>query len=215
MAPRAVVFDLDHTLAVTDRDRQDLLDAATDRAGTAPVDRDIYLSTHAEVDATETRAPIFARLVGDEDAEALATAYREAILDALEPVPGAEGLLWTLGAEYTLGLLTDGPKVAQESKLDRLGWWDLFGAVVVTGTLPAGKPDPRTFETICDRLGVAPGDAVYIGDRPETDVEGATDVGMTAIQVTFPGGPEVSPAAVATVERDELAERLPAMLADL
>ena len=217
MPPRAVVFDLDYTLAVTARDRQQLLDDATERVGVDPIDRDEYLDTHDETDADETRAPIFARLLDDPaaDPEAMATAYREAISDALEPIEGAEELVRALGEEYRLGLLTDGPEKAQATKIDDLGWRDLFDAIVITGTMPAGKPDPRTFERVCAELDVDPADAVYIGDRPRTDVAGATAVGMRAIQVTFPGGPEVNPDAVAVVPRDELVDRLPDLLAEL
>jgi len=217
MPPRAVVFDLDYTLAVTARDRQRLLDEATDRAGVRSIGREEYLDTHDETDADETRAPIFARLLDDPDAdhEAVATAYREAISDALEPIDGAESLLRALGSDYRLGLLTDGPERAQATKIDDLGWRGLFDAVVITGTLPAGKPDHRTFERICADLDVEPADAVYVGDRPEKDVAGATAVGMAAVQVTFPGGPAVHPDAVATVPRGELVERLPDLLARL
>jgi putative hydrolase of the HAD superfamily len=217
MPPRAVVFDLDYTLAVTARDRQRLLDEATERAGVRAIGREEYLDTHDETDADETRAPIFDRLLDDPgaDPEAVATAYREAISDALEPIPGAEGLLRDLRADYRLGLLTDGPEKAQATKIDDLGWRDLFDAIVITGLLPAGKPDPRTFERICENLDVDPAEAVYIGDRPAKDVAGATAVGMAAIQVTFPGGPEAHPDAVATIPRDELVDRLPGVLAEL
>jgi putative hydrolase of the HAD superfamily len=218
MPPAAVVFDLDYTLAVTNRDRQVLLDEATTSAGTHAIDRDEYLGTHDDTDASETRAPIFERLLeeGDAaDAESLATAYRTAIQDALEPLPGAAGLLENLRRNYRLGLLTDGPERAQWSKIDHLGWDALFDAIVVTGTLPAGKPDPNTFRTICADLDVAPADAVYIGDRPETDIAGATAVGMAGIQVLYPDGPDPNPDAVATVERDHLVERLPDILENL
>lgn len=218
MPPLAVVFDMDYTLAVTNRDRQLLLDEATAAAGTHDIDRDTYLATHDETDASETRAPIFERLLEDgtaADAERLATAYREAIQDALEPVPGAADLLRDLRADYRLGLLTDGPERAQWSKIEHLGWEDLFDAIVVTGTLPAGKPDPNTFQTICAELDVDPTDAVYVGDRPETDIAGATAVGMAGIQVLYPGGPEPHSDAVATVERDRLVTALPTILAGL
>lgn len=218
MQPVAVVFDLDYTLAVTSRGRQVLLDEATASAGTHAIDRDAYLATHDETDATETRAPIFERLLADEagaDAESLATAYREAIADALEPVPGVADMLRDLRADYRLGLLTDGPERAQWSKIEQLDWEGLFDAIVVTGALPAGKPDPNTFRTVCADLEVDPEDAVYVGDRPETDVAGATAVGMAAVQVLYPGGPDPHPDAVATVERDHLVERLPDLLASL
>ena len=47
------------------------------------------------------------------------------------------------------------------------------------------KPDPRIYQIACERLGVAPTDCLYIGDRPE-EVIGARGVGMRAIRVRPP-----------------------------
>ena len=215
MSPAAVAFDLDYTLAVTDRDRQALLDAATARADAPAIDRADYLDAHGAVAATETREPIFVRLLdGATDPETVATAYRHAIEDALEPVAGVADLLADLRESYRLGLLTDGPLAAQQGKLDTLGWNGLFDAVVITGTLPAGKPDRRAFDAICAELGVEPAETVYVGDRPEVDVAGAAAAGFATVQVLYPGGPDPHPAANATVDRGELVERLPGLLAD-
>jgi putative hydrolase of the HAD superfamily len=218
MPPTAVVFDLDDTLAVTDRDRQALLDHATDLAGTHDIARPDYLDAHGTVDATRTRAPIFERLLADDaDAtpESVATVYREAILDALAPVPGTTTLLADLRRTYRVGLLTDGPLLAQRTKLEALDWADLFDAVVITGNLPAGKPDERAFEAVCTDLGVAPTDSVYVGDRPDVDVGGAAAVGMATVQVCYAGGPDPHPAADATVDRTDLVDRLPELVASL
>lgn len=46
-----------------------------------------------------------------------------------------------------------------------------------------GKPTPLLFELACQRLSVAPGEAVMIGDNPETDGEGAKRAGVHAILV--------------------------------
>jgi putative hydrolase of the HAD superfamily len=213
----AVAFDLDDTLAVTDRDRQALLDEATDRVGTDPIDRQDYLAAHGTVDARDTRAPIFRRLQSGDDptAETLAATYRVAIEDALEPLPGAADLVRALRQEYRVGLLTDGPVTAQRGKLETLGWTDRFDAVVVTGTLPAGKPDERAFQAICAELEVTPGETVLVGDRPEVDVGGAAAAGLRAVQVVYPGGPDPHPDADATVDRADLVETLPAVLRSL
>ncbi|WP_336002299.1 HAD family hydrolase [Halorientalis halophila] len=214
--PLAVAFDLDYTLAVTDRDRQALLDDATERAGAPPLARGDYLDAHGTVAATETRAPIFDRLLTDgTDPETVATAYRRAIEDALEPVAGVADLLEALREDYRVGLLTDGPQTAQRGKLDELEWAGLFDAVVITGTLPAGKPDERAFAAICSELGVEPVETAYVGDRPEVDVAGAAAAGLATVQVCYPGGPDPHPAADATVARDELVETLPDILAAL
>jgi HAD superfamily hydrolase (TIGR01450 family) len=46
-----------------------------------------------------------------------------------------------------------------------------------------GKPAPLLFKLACERLSVEPGEAVMIGDNPETDGEGARRAGMHAILV--------------------------------
>ncbi|WP_299269994.1 HAD family hydrolase [Halorientalis sp.] len=212
----AVVFDLDYTLAVTDRDRQALLDDATERAGAHDIERAAYLDAHGTVAATETRAPIFERLVTDDtDPDELAMAYRLAIEDALVPVDGVPGLLADLHESYRVGLLTDGPIAAQRDKLRTLDWAGLFDAVVITGSLPTGKPDERAFAAVCDDLDVDRAGTVYVGDRPAVDVEGAADAGLATVQVLYPGGPESHAAADAVVDRDELVARLPEILPTL
>ena len=204
MAIRAVVFDLDYTLAVPERDRQTLLDEATDAAGARSIDRQEYLEAHGADLASETRAPIFDALIEESDPVELASAYRRVVEDTLVPVAGVESLLGDLRESYGVGLLTDGPTRAQWGKLKTLGWTDSFDAVVVTGALPAGKPDPRAFEEILDALGVAPGETVFVGDHPEADVRGAATAGMVAVQV-LDGRHGRVPEADAAVDRETLA----------
>lgn len=215
--PAAVVFDLDYTLAVTARERQALLDEAAATADVPPIDREAYLEAHGRVEAEETRAPIFEQLLPPSSAAAgdVAAAYRDAIGDALEPVPGAERLVREIREHARVGLLTDGPRVAQRGKLQGLGWLDLFDAVVITGELPAAKPDERAFRAICADLDVDPTEAVYVGDRPEVDVAGAAAVGFRTVQVLFSDGPPPHAEADATVERAAIAEQLPAVLDSL
>lgn len=44
------------------------------------------------------------------------------------------------------------------------------------------KPHPRIFHCALERVGVAPEEAVFIGDNPSADVGGALGVGMRAVQ---------------------------------
>jgi putative hydrolase of the HAD superfamily len=207
MALSAVVFDLDYTLAVPDRDRQTLLDEATDAAGVRGIDRQEYLEAHAADIASETRAPIFGALLEETDPTEVASAYRRAVERALVPVEGAAALVRDLRERYRTGVLTDGPTRAQRGKLATLGWSDLFDAVVVTGALPAGKPDPRAFETVLGELGVEPAETAFVGDHPEADVRGAAEAGLVPVQV-LDGRHYRVPAAAAYVDRDSLAEGL-------
>ncbi|SEV79836.1 HAD family hydrolase [Natrinema salifodinae] len=216
---RAVVFDLDYTLAVPRRDRATILAEAASAAGAPSLTREEYLEAHRQNLTSETREPIFADLLADRESDAdpaaVATAYRETIADALEPLPGVEDLLAALRKEYAVGLLTNGPVRAQRDKLETLGWEDAFDAALVTGELAAGKPDPRAFEAIASELGVVPDQAVYVGDDVETDIGGATEVGMAAIQVLLADGPGPDPRAVAHVDQAEVATAVPELVAEL
>lgn len=217
MAIRAVAFDLDYTLAIPERDRQTLLDEASEAVDGPTLSREAYLDAHRRNLTNRTREPIFEDLLADHDtdasAAALADTYRDAITDAIVPVAGAEALARELREEYRVGLLTDGPVRAQRAKLDALGWEDLFDAIVITGSLDAGKPDARTFRAELDALGTTADETVYVGDSAELDVAGAHAAGLRAIHVLSNGA--ASPAADAAIERDALAERLPGVVAEL
>ncbi|AXR82264.1 HAD family hydrolase [Natrarchaeobaculum sulfurireducens] len=217
--PRAVVFDLDYTLAVPRRDRTTILREAVDAADAPTLTREEYLEAHRRNLTRETREPIFADLLADREAEAdpveLARAYRETIAETLEPLPGVEEMLAELRDSYRVGLLTNGPVRAQRDKLETLGWEDAFDAALVTGELEAGKPDRRAFDAIADALAVAPGDVVYVGDEVDADVYGATNAGMDVIQVLLEDGPDPDPRAIAHVRQAAVATEVPAVVAGL
>lgn len=216
---RAVVFDLDYTLAVPVRDRQTLLNEATDAVGAPRMRRETYLEVHSRHLTGENRDPIFEELLADMETDVtpteLATAYREALANALVPLEGVETMLESLRETYRVGLLTNGPVLAQRDKIRTLGWEDLFDASLVTGELDAGKPDKRAFEAILAELEVEPDEAVYIGDDVEADIGGATNAGIPAIQVLLPDGPGPDPRAVAHVDQAEIATTLPRLIAEL
>lgn len=215
MDTAAVAFDLDDTLAVTSVDRETLLAEALSDVDAPPRSRDAYLAAHGDNLTARSREPVFERLldgVEGVDAAALARAYRERVNAALDPVPGVEDLLPTLRGRYRVGLLTNGPVVAQRSKLRALDWTEAFDIALVTGELSAGKPDRAAFDALVERLGVPREATVYVGDDVEADVRGASAAGLDVVQVCYPGGPSPDPAAIAHVDRTALAERLPAIL---
>jgi len=65
--------------------------------------------------------------------------------------------------------------------LRKLGVYDRFDAVIASLEEGPEKPDPRLFQLVLDRFGVAADEAVHIGDNPLDDLEGARDVGMKAL----------------------------------
>ncbi|MBA9056440.1 HAD-IA family hydrolase [Streptomyces murinus] len=59
------------------------------------------------------------------------------------------------------------------------------------------KPDPRIFQMACDKLGVAPDDALMVGDEPIADV-GAATLGCR-VQLVDPLPVDQRPGALAEV----------------
>jgi putative hydrolase of the HAD superfamily len=216
---QAVGFDLDGTLLVAGRDRESLLHAACERVGAPRLAREAYLRAHRRQQGAADREAVFATLLADHETDVgaaeLAAAYDAVVEAATGPLPGAAPLVDRLRERYRVGLLTDGPVGTQRRKLDRVGWTELFEAVVVTGGLDAPKPDERAFTALCEALDAPPGATAYVGDDPEADIAGAATAGLYPVQVLYEDGPEPHPDAVATVERSRLAERLPPVLEGL
>ena len=86
--------------------------------------------------------------------------------------------------------------------LDRAGLLAPFATLTFSDECGVRKPDPAIFAQTLARIGVAPAEAVHVGDDPVLDVEGARDAGMRVIQVVS-GGRATAPvkpdAAIATL----------------
>jgi putative hydrolase of the HAD superfamily len=83
-----------------------------------------------------------------------------------------------------------------EDVLAASGIRDRFETVVVSDAVGWRKPHPEIFRAALEAMGVAPQDAAFVGDTPESDVGGARQMGMDVIwlQRDLPGMPAgVSP----------------------
>ena len=63
----------------------------------------------------------------------------------------------------------------------------LFDLMVISGKEGIEKPDPAIFRLALDRSGIAAQHALYVGDHPRIDVEGAQAVGMGAVLIDRKG----------------------------
>jgi putative hydrolase of the HAD superfamily len=64
--------------------------------------------------------------------------------------------------------------------LAELGLTGQFDAVLDSWVEGVSKPDPRIFALALERLGVAPADAIMVGDSPAADIAGAKAAGVRA-----------------------------------
>ncbi len=93
------------------------------------------------------------------------------------------------------------------------------GAIVApiecsTGVRPVtiGKPEPHTWRRILEQAGASPGETMMVGDRSETDILGAKQIGLrTALVLSGVTSPEMA----AALPKELQAEFVLASVADL
>lgn len=81
--------------------------------------------------------------------------------------------------------------------------------------LVIGKPQPGIFQAIMERVGVAPGDALAIGDNPDADIVAAHRAGIASILVLTGVADAESAAELTGERRPDLIAAGPAEVASL
>ncbi len=92
------------------------------------------------------------------------------------------GILDQLKGQYKLLLLTNGSPDLQQEKLDGVPQLaPFFDHVVISGSFGRGKPDPSIFQHALGLLGIEPGQALMVGDKLTTDIQGALSAGVHSV----------------------------------
>ena len=69
--------------------------------------------------------------------------------------------------------------------VERFGLADLLDVAGLVGGGGGRKPQPEIFLRALEELGVDPVDAMFVGDRLDTDIRGAAEVGLTTVQALW------------------------------
>jgi HAD superfamily hydrolase (TIGR01549 family) len=90
--------------------------------------------------------------------------------------------------------VTNGPPDIQRLKIEQAGIGSYLSAVVISGEIGIGKPDPAIFARALELIGASAEHAVMVGDSWERDVTGGLGAGMHAVWIshgrTAPGPDE-------------------------
>lgn len=84
--------------------------------------------------------------------------------------------------------------------LEQAGLRPYFEIVVASQDIGIQKPDPRIFQAALGRLGVEPGEALFVGDLYDVDVAGARAAGMRPVLIDREGGQARDCAVIHTLE---------------
>lgn len=111
-------------------------------------------------------------------------------------IPGADQALEELGSRYRLAMVTNGISDVQREKIEKSGIGSLFEVIVISAELGFGKPNPEIYHHTLRLLGIAPHEAIMVGDNIRRDVEGAQAVGIKGVWIgegKSPAGSNVVP----------------------
>jgi putative hydrolase of the HAD superfamily len=196
---RAVLFDWNNTLVQFTWD--DELLAAGHRAGLRAIGRDdepaAFTLRHRDRVVERGRPDeqyetILRELLGeasDDEVDAFIDAEHEAWAPAYQVLGSAQAMLESLRSRgiktgVVLNSWPDPGRVLRRD-IDRVGLTGLLDVIVISAEVGMRKPEPGIFRLALEQLDVDPLDAVFVGDRLDTDVQGAANLGMTTIQALW------------------------------
>jgi putative hydrolase of the HAD superfamily len=194
MSRGAVVFDLFGTL-IDDSTPAEYAMFLRDVADGLGADPDAFAAAWSRHDIARYTGPLaecFAAVcadVGVSDAKRMEAALdlrREHLRRILVPRPDAVQTLGTLRSRgFALGMISNA-----SSELSAL-WAEsafdgLFDAALFSADELMMKPDPRIYRRMAELLGVDPEHCIFVGDGAYRELQGAEEVGMTAVLIRVP-----------------------------
>ncbi|MDE0420401.1 MAG: phosphoglycolate phosphatase [Gammaproteobacteria bacterium] len=186
MSYSAYLFDLDGTLVDTAPDLSRALNHTLAGAGFAAVDESLtrHWVGHGVRAMLEAAFHHLGRCPGPEDLDrhqaALLEHYAAHIADYSLPYPSVVETLAVLAERAPLAVVTNKPTDLSNRLLAALDLARFFRVVVGRGTTRRFKPDPAPALYACEHVGMAPEQALFVGDS-ETDVLCARAAGCPVV----------------------------------
>jgi len=182
---QAILFDLDGTLVHTAPDVHRAINYARGELGLPP------LSLAQALKAIGPGSDRFAQTVlGDEHAhllegylEIFRPYYLQICAENSRPFPGIVELLEALRS-YRLAVVTNKRLVQSQALLETIDLMDYFDLLVGPELVDHIKPAPDMIHYALDQLGLAPGQALMVGDT-DNDLLAARAAGVTNCAVTW------------------------------
>jgi 2-phosphoglycolate phosphatase len=185
--PRAIIFDLDGTLA----DTFPLIVAAWNAAiaphtGKTYSDADV-ISRFGIPDPQMIRRELQHKggAASEQAVELYHAHYEQRHREVVRPFDGITEMLEALRRrDVPLGLMTGKGRRSARITLECLGWTVLFDSVITGDDVSAQKPDPSGPLAVARALNVPPGEAAFVGDSP-ADIGAGQAAGMITVAAAW------------------------------
>jgi HAD superfamily hydrolase (TIGR01509 family) len=204
---RALLFDLDGTLAETDS-----LHLPTWADALKPHGVEIDEHYFRENFSGRSNAKIVSDLLPDlsaEDARDLTGAQESSFRERaheLEPLPGLVDFMEEGRRRgLSLALVTNAPQENVEAVLLALELREFFDEVVLSDEVGNVKPDPAPYRAALERLGVAPGEALAFEDST-SGIASAVGAGIPTVGIASSQAPETLEEAGAFMVAEDFAD---------
>lgn len=113
-----------------------------------------------------------------EHLDSVYSAWKDERLNQMYLKPGVKQMLDDLRAKFTIGIITNGPSVAQWEKVRKTGVQKYCDSVVISGDHNVRKPDRAIFDIALKKLQVKSSECVMVGDNIESDILGGKNAGV-------------------------------------
>ena len=177
---RALLFDLDNTLI----DRDDALkQALLQELGSSDTVRKLMQLDAGGYGSREVFLNSWSTMSGSVRTMQHLGA---AISDNLQPDVQLLTALEAISERVMLGIISNGGVENQLAKIQSAGLANVISNknLWISGGLPFAKPDREIFQLACKSLNVCESEALFVGDHPVIDIQGALKAGLHAQQVT-------------------------------
>jgi putative hydrolase of the HAD superfamily len=207
---RAVFFDVGETLVHPAPSFPELFAQVVEREGHRVLPEDVIEASRAVTERfTQASRDGERWTTSPERSRVFWVSVYELMLEALE-LPSGDGLRDTLyeaftdranyalfddvgpalerltSEGYALGLISNFEAWLDDLLAD-LGMREAFTVRVISGIEGVEKPDPRIYRLALERAGVEAGEAAYVGDNPEFDVDPPAALGMFPVLIDRSG----------------------------
>jgi putative hydrolase of the HAD superfamily len=198
MPIKAVLFDLDNTLV----DFLKMKKMSCEAAITAMIDAGLPLPKEKAmrilwdlydkygIEYSKIFQQFLTKTLGSIDWKILASgivAYRSVKTGFLEPYPHVMPTLLKLKERgYRLGVVSDAPRMKAWLRLAAMHIADFFDLVVTIDDADGkAKPNPAPYKVALKKLGLDPGEVIFVGDNPNRDILGAKKLGIRTVLAKY------------------------------